>query len=539
MCEYFENEDIISAISTMYTTIMVIELKSHRYRMMKSRDMDKAADTDRLIGNFDDVREDILKFFVHQDMRDEMRTFIDFDTLSERMGSNDTIVAEYKNNQGEWLEARFIAQHRDEQGKVLSVLYVSRDISQEKEKEVAYKQKLWDTAVEAEKANISKTNFLRRMSHDIRTPLNGIIGMLHISQRHRNDPEKLDECLTKIERSADYLLELVNNVLDISKLESGAIELEHKPFELDTLLLNTLPMIETAANEHSIRFYGGKEDFHIQHHYVVGSPIHLNRVLMNIASNAIKYNRAGGSIKIHCEEIACDDDSATYEFYCEDTGLGMSEEFQKRAFMPFAQEGKETTTSFSGSGLGLSIVKEIVEKMGGTIDLNSEEGVGTTIKVTLTMALDKSCPLGEKPQVAEADIDVSGRRVLLVEDNDLNMEIARILLEEKGLVITEAKNGLTALFIFRESEPYYFDYIFMDMMMPVMDGIDATRGIRSLKREDAGTIPIIAMTANAFAEDKKSCIDAGMNDHISKPIDPQTLNKVIQRYANPHEKERK
>ena len=525
--------EIITSLSTIYTTIMEANLKTHGYSVIKSVDLMKTATGGNEDGNFDLVVESVLEHFMAPESRDDMRKFLNLGTLAERLENKDTILTTYKNPQGFWFESRFIAHKKDENGHVISAIYVARDITAEKQKELRYNEKLREAAIEADKANISKTNFLRRMSHDIRTPLNGIVGMLNISKRYKDDREKYDECIEKIANSANYLLDLVNNVLDISKLESGSLVLEHKPFDLGQLLLNTLPLVITYAGENSIAFEGGREDSHMKHRYVIGSPVHLNRVLMNIASNAIKYNRPGGSLKIYCNEIESDEDTATYEFVCEDTGLGMSEEFQRHAFEPFAQEGKQTVTSFSGSGLGLSIVKDIVEMMGGTISLKSKENEGTTIKIILKLPLDKErSHSGDTEKTGLEKIDVSGKKALLVEDNGINMEIAKIILEEVGFEVTCAGDGLEALNIFRESEPYAFDCIFMDVMMPVMDGIEATKEIRALERPDAKTVPIIAMTANAFAEDRQMCFDAGMNDHVSKPIDMIALNNAIRKIEN-------
>ncbi len=392
-------------------------------------------------------------------------------------------------------------------------------------------EQLKRSALEAKKANISKTNFLRRMSHDIRTPLNGIIGMLKISDRYMDDPAKLAECKEKILHSADYLLELVNNVMDISKLESGDRKLEEKSFDMREKLLKMLSTVEVSASQHGIRLEGGKEASHIVHPHLIGSSAYLNRVLMNLASNAIKYNRPGGMVRLYCNELSSDAESANFEFVCEDNGLGMSPDFQQHAFEPFTRENKETTTGFSGSGLGLSIVKELVTMMGGTIALESEENVGTRFTIHLRFRLDPKDEKKEDVLEKGQPLQIHGRRALLVEDNDLNLEIAKILLEDEGLEIETAKNGKEALDKFSAAAPGYFSYIFMDVMMPVMDGLESTRQIRALEKADAKTIPIIAMTANAFAEDKEACLNAGMDAHLAKPIRPKELRKAIVKFG--------
>ena len=516
--------EVISALATVYTTIFQVSLVDYSYEVIKSVELMHS--TVAKTGNIVSVLDVILVAFMEPEMRDDMALFLDVHTLSERMGDLDTVMTEYKNPAGRWFEARFIAKRRDADGRVTEVLYCARDINDEKRRELDLRDRLQEAATEARRANQSKTSFLRRMSHDIRTPLNGIIGMLHVSERYADDPAKLEECHEKILHSADYLLDLVNNVLDISKLESGALELEHKPFHLGELLLKSLPVIDTNAAEHGVTFIGGRDASHIEHYNVVGSPVHLNRILMNLASNAVKYNRPGGTVSVYCDEVGCDGERATYQFVCEDTGLGMSEEFQKRAFDPFTQEGKQTITTFSGSGLGLSIVRDIVEMMGGTIDLTSKENVGTRFVITLPLELDQAAETAAAPAPAR-DVDLSGRRALLVEDNELNREIACIMLEEQGIVITEAKNGQEAVDAFASAAPGTFDFVLMDVMMPVMDGLEATRRIRALDHADAASVPIIAMTANAFAEDKRACLEAGMNAHVGKPIDVAVLREAI------------
>ncbi|WP_322151019.1 hybrid sensor histidine kinase/response regulator [Paratractidigestivibacter sp.] len=525
LTESTEHAEVVSALATMYATILQINLVDHSYATIDSTPLVSSVVGKK--GTIDDVVDAVLDTFVTESMRGQMAEFFDVSTVAERMGSSDTIMAEYRDTHGRWLQSRYIAKSRDAAGAVTEVLYCARDFTDEKRLELDLRDQLQKAAEEARRANVSKTSFLRRMSHDIRTPLNGIIGMMHVMDRYEDDPAKQVECKEKILHSADYLLDLVNNVLDLSKLESGAMELEHKPFHLGKMLLASLPVVETNASENGLTFVGGREASHMVHMNLLGSPTHVNRVLMNLAGNAVKYNRPGGTVKVYVDEIASDDNTATYQFHCEDTGLGMSEEFQKHAFEPFSQEGKQTTTSFSGSGLGLSIVEDLVEKMGGSLEFTSKENVGTQFVVTLTFDLDKSAADPVAIPAPATGVDVSGCRALLVEDNALNMEIAHMMLEELGLVVNEAGNGQEALDAFKASELGSIYFIFMDVMMPVMDGLEATRQIRALHRADAATVRIIAMTANAFAEDKQACLNAGMNAHVGKPIELAAVREAL------------
>ena len=378
----------------------------------------------------------------------------------------------------------------------------------------------------AKKANSAKTDFLRHMSHDIRTPLNGIIGMINISERYYGDKERLYECKAKVMESMDYLQSLLNNVLDIGKVESGTLQLVNKPFDLVAMLVKQISIIETNAKEYGISFEGGASMSTFHHRYVIGSEEYLNRLLMNLAGNAVKYNRSGGKVSLYFNEISSDDKTAVFEFVCSDTGLGMSEEFQKHAFESYAREGKETTNGYSGAGLGLSIVKDIVDMMNGTIKLESKENVGTTFTVTIPLEIDHNAEKEQQKKVEKPDL--SGKSVLVVEDNELNLEIAKMLLEDEKMVVTTAENGEEAVDIVSQSVPGRFDFIFMDIMMPVMDGLEAARQIRTLNCKDTKEIPIIAMTANAFQDDIRDCIDAGMNAHIAKPIDSKKIEDTLQ-----------
>ena len=376
------NNEILQAISKIYYAIFRIDLINDTYDEITS---DKSIH--HLTGEHGRASTEMIELcrsFVMPEFQSKIMEFFDISTLAARLHDEETIAEEYHAKDGNWHTARFIVKRRNEEGAVTHVLYVTRLISEEKRRE----QRWIASAEAAEKANRAKTDFLRRMSHDIRTPINGIMGMLEIEERHKGDLEKLEECNAKIKTSAEYLLDIVNNVLDIGKIESGDIVLEHKPFDLFELLVQNTTVVEAQAADNGISFTGGKELSNYGHRYLIGSPIHLNRLLMNIASNAVKYNRPGGSVRMWCDEVSSTKDTCVYRFICEDTGVGMNEEFQKRAFEPFSQEGKGSITTFSGSGLGLSIVKQIAEKMGGSVTFESEEGKGTTFTVTLPFEID-------------------------------------------------------------------------------------------------------------------------------------------------------
>ena len=398
---------------------------------------------------------------------------------------------------------------------------------QEQEKDEKYKAELLIAAKKAEAANEAKTEFLQRMSHDIRTPINGICGIINMADHYADDMEKQTEYRTKVKEASNLLLELVNDVLDMSKLESGEIVLEEIPFNLSKISREVFVVIEQMAAEQNIQIKWEKKE--ITHCDLIGSPGYVKRVMMNILSNAMKYNRENGHIYISCIEIPSGQpETTTMEFVCRDTGIGMTEEFQKHIFEPFAQEHSGSRTKFAGTGLGMPIAKKLIEKMGGTITFESVEGVGTTFVIRVPFRIDtdrdSKVETGEKTEVS-----IRGLHILLAEDNELNMEIAEFMLQNEDAEVTKAWDGQEAVKIFEKSRSGEFDVILMDIMMPVMNGYEAAKMIRSLDREDAKAIPIIAMTANAFAEDRIRAKKAGMDEHVAKPVDVELLIKVIHR----------
>ena len=401
---------------------------------------------------------------------------------------------------------------------------------QEQDKEEEYKAELLIAAKKAEAANEAKTEFLQRMSHDIRTPINGICGMIDVADHYADDMEKQAEYRTKVKEASNLLLELVNDVLDMSKLESGEVVLEEIPFNLSKIAGEVLIVIEQMAAERNIRIVREKKE--ITHRDFIGSPGYVKRVMMNILSNAVKYNRENGQIYISCMEIPSKQpEMTTMEFVCRDTGIGMTDEFQKHIFEPFAQEHAGSRTKFAGTGLGMPITKRLVEKMDGTITFESKEGVGTTFVIRIPFKIDSDADNREE-QKEVSEKSIKGLHILLAEDNKLNMEIAEFLLQNEGADVTKAWNGQEAVELFEKSRSGEFDVILMDIMMPVMNGYDATKTIRSLDREDAKEVPIIAMTANAFTEDRIRAKEAGMDEHIAKPVDAKLLVKVIHKLVD-------
>ena len=407
---------------------------------------------------------------------------------------------------------------------------------QEQEKDEKYKAELLRAAKKAEAANEAKTEFLQRMSHDIRTPINGICGMIDVADHYADNMEKQTECRAKIKKASHLLLELINEVLDMSKLESDEVVLEEIPFNLNSISEEILGVIEHMAAEQNIRIFWEKKE--VTHWNLIGSPVHVKRILMNILSNAVKYNKENGYVYISCREIPSKQTAmTTLEFVCRDTGIGMAEAFQKRIFEPFAQEHAGSRTKFAGTGLGMPITKKLVEKMGGTISFESKEGTGTTFVIRIPFQIDAD--MKDRTETEEkTETSIQGLHVLLTEDNELNMEIAEFVLQNEGAVVTKAWNGQKAVDIFRKNRPGEFDVILMDIMMPVMNGYEAAKMIRSLDREDAKVIPIIAMTANAFTEDKMRAKEAGMDEHIAKPVDGKLLVKVINELVKRNQREK-
>lgn len=381
----------------------------------------------------------------------------------------------------------------------------------------------------ADAANRAKTIFLLNMSHDIRTPLNGIIGLLKIDKEHFDDKELVKSNHDKMLVSADHLLSLINDVLQMSKLEDGTVELEHQIFSLKELLQEIGTIIQPRTVEKGVTFEIGSQELPVS--YVYGSPMHLRQIFLNVYGNCVKYNKTGGSLRTSLKCIGRENGIVTYQWCISDTGIGMSEEFLKHIFEPFVQEKINSRSNYQGTGLGMSIVKRLLDRMNGTIEITSKEEIGTKFLITIPFEVaEEPMEIIEKKDAEEDSIQ--DLKLLLVEDNELNAEIAETILTDQGAKITLVSDGLQAVNIFRNNEPGTFDAILMDIMMPIMDGLTATKTIRALDRADAKTIPIMAMTANAFKEDEQKCLAAGMNAHLAKPLNIGEVISTIARLCD-------
>ncbi len=543
-----EHAEVISSLSTIYSTIFRAELDTHHYEVLTSVAlMGSVAGSS---GNFDEVKEQIIEAFIEPEMREDMDEFLDFDTLGERLQKTNTVVTDYRNLEGRWMKARFIVKRRDENDQVKEVLYVARDCTDEKEKELEQKEQLANALAAAQQASKAKSTFLSSMSHDIRTPMNAIIGFTALAQSHMDDREKVQDYLNKISTSGAHLLSLINDVLDMSRIESGLVKLEEKPVHIPDLFRDLEMMIQDQVNAKKQNLCIDIKD--VADEEVITDELRLNQILFNIVGNAIKFTRPGGSISIRLTERPCERRQyGHYEMSVKDSGIGMSREFQAHIFETFTREKSTTVSGIQGTGLGMAITKNIVDMMGGEIHVESEEGKGTKFTVSLNLRIadgeakepkipatsaaealitahgTAADPSGAQIQPPKKQYDYSNKRVLLAEDNELNREIATAILEETGMQIDSVCDGDAAVAAINEAPADRYDLILMDVQMPRMDGYTATREIRTLPDNRKANIPIVAMTANAFEEDRQKAYASGMNGHIIKPVSIESIAKVL------------
>lgn len=429
-------------------------------------------------------------------------------------------------------EHHIVMYEDEENGDILAISYI-RDITEEFHENAVkieaenLNKRLRKEKEDAVSANETKGRFLSSISHDIRTPLNGIQGMLRIADAFPDNMKKQKECRDKIWIASNYLVSLVNNVLNMNRMENSTIELSEKPFDLIDLLMEITAMTNIQIDAQGLHSVVDWKPGYINHRYLIGSEEGISRILLNLNSNAIKYNKKGGTVYCRCKELRCDGETAWLEFVTEDTGIGMEEEFLRHAFEPYTQEQHISLNSINGVGLGLTIVKETVALMGGTIQVESKINEGTRYTIVLPFKVDHHPKIDDDSM---EHLSLKGKKALLAEDNNLNMEIAKFQLEQEEIEVFTASNGKEAVEMFEASQPGFYDIILMDIMMPVMDGLEATRHIRSMNRRDSMTIPIVAMSANAFQEDVEKSLAAGLNEHLTKPLDEKKLTETMKKY---------
>ncbi len=516
-----EHAEVVNSLSTIYSTIIRADIMTHEYEILTSVPlMGKVASNK---GIFDDVKDTVIESFMQPEFRKPLSEFLDLTTLSDRFEKVNTLTMDYKALTGNWMQARFIAKRRDENGRAVETLYVARDITEEKNRDLKQQEFLREALSAAEQASKAKTTFLNNMSHDIRTPMNAIIGFTNLAQKHLDNNALVEDYLSKISTSSNHLLSLINYILDMSRIESGTVKLDEKTVHIPDLLQDLKAMVQSLISSKSLNLLIDTQD--VVHEDVLTDKLRLNQVLLNIVGNAIKFTNPGGEIDICLIEKPCSmKDYATYVFTVKDNGIGMSKEFVGHIFDTFSREYSSTVSGIQGTGLGMAITKNIVDMMGGDIQVESEEGKGSLFTVTLNFKLAYGII---QEQDKKTRLDYSGKRVLLVEDNELNREIATSILEETGMTIDSVEDGDIAVEKIKNEPSDTYDLILMDVQMPRMDGYTATREIRNLDDKKKASIPIIAVTANAFEEDKKKAIESGMNGHIIKPISIEEIAKVL------------
>lgn len=524
-------EQMLSALCIHYTAAYCCDLLQDTMEPLKQKSFSHSALSQGRLSNDSCYSEWVRYCYEHIIVKEDSPDYLEVfaaKNIMRRLQKQESFTYRHKTRPNavgmEYFEAVFVRFAVDEHSFKVIIGYSPVDdiIAEEKKRN----EELHAALDAANKANAAKSTFLLNMSHDIRTPLNGIIGLLKINKTHSDDAKLVRENREKMEKAAEHLLSLINDVLEMSRLESGTEEIISAPVCLNKVSADIVAIIEESANSNGIKWnFLGEKNFVYPH--VFASALNLRQIFLNIYGNSVKFTKPGGVIATKLEFLGKAEDIVTYRWTICDTGIGMSQDFLQRIFEPFAQEKKTARSVYQGTGLGMAIVKKLVDKMGGRISVSSEEGMGSMFVIELPFKLAPTPETQEEERLA-AGAEISGLNILLAEDNPLNAEIAKTLLEDKGAQVTVVGDGLQAVQLFNRSLAGTFDIILMDVMMPVMDGLEATRAIRKLPQAEARTIPILAMTANAFREDAEKCLAAGMNAHLAKPLD---LRKVVAEIA--------
>ena len=530
-----KERQMFNALCINYTAAYCCDLMTDYMESIKQKDFSHSAQETGNLHNRHSYSEWIRYAYDHIVVKESAPDYLEvFDAanIMKRLQTEESFVYRHKtlaNGAGmEYFEATVVRLYTDEH--CFKVIVGYRPIDELLKEEKKHQKELEHALQLAELANRTKTDFLRRMSHDIRTPLNGIIGLLEIDESHFNDMNLIRANHEKMRISANHLLSLINDVLQMSKLEDGSIKLAHEPIDLIELTKDIVNIVIDRAVESGLHWDYEKGKSFIPYPYIYGSPLHIRQIFLNIYGNCIKYNQPGGHINTVVDAFGGEDGYCTYRWTITDTGVGMSEEFLKHIFEPFAQEKSDARSIYHGTGLGMAIVKNLIDQMGGTISITSKEGVGSTFVITLPFEIAPA-PSNPAMQAPLPEGNIQGLHLLLAEDNDLNAEIAKVLLSDKGAKVTVISDGKQAVEMFESNPSGTFDAVLLDVMMPIMDGLTAAKTIRSSKHPDARNIPIISMTANAFSEDAQKCLEAGMNAHLTKPLQIKKVVATISQFC--------
>ncbi len=524
-----DNSKVIRTLSKAYFCVYCVNLETHEYEEVYAKDYVK--DLIPSGGNsYEALIQDVLPR-IYEQYYDDVKKLGDVENTIKELTHTDLFSIECQTKMIGWIRIIIMAADRNEKGEVTSVLVAGKNIDDEMQDELEAREEMKAAYVEANRANAQKTDFIGKMSHDIRTPMNAILGMTTIAAKHIDEKGKVQYCIDTINEACRHLLALINEVMDVTKIEAGKIELVKDYFSISGLIdnvLNLMTPLSDAKDQMLVLNMTG-----VNHKYVAGDKLRVEEILTNIVSNAIKYTYDKGLISIDITEENVSETESDYVFIVKDSGIGMSKEFQKHLFEAFSREDDEYINKSEGSGLGLTIAKKYIEAMNGTISFKSEKGHGSEFRVKIRLELQETNEdeYHDTDEVIKLDeLDFAGKRALLVDDNDLNAEIGEELLEMAGIITERAVNGADAVNKFTTSAFGYYDIVFMDVIMPIMDGYAATTAIRASERPDSSSVPIIAMTANAFASDIREALESGMNDHIAKPIDNEFLAKVLIKY---------
>ena len=513
---------VINALGHAYSSISLVNIKTEKIEIVKSSRNMKPDQKGDILSKVH--LEELIQQVITEPFQEKYREFINMSTVTQRLEERETLSFTAQTVEGRWLTIIIVPQGYDKTGKLSTVLVANRDVTEEKEREIERDKNLRNALAAAEHANRAKTAFLNNMSHDIRTPMNAIIGFSDIIAEHPDDEEIVKNAISKIQASGEILLKIINDVLDLSKIESGKAEIVEMVTDLKQMEENLKMMLEYSIQKGMIDF---KVEDQIENPLVWCDATKLQQVLVNVLNNAVKFTPAGGTITFSCVQRMIAPGFAEYKFTIKDTGIGMTEEFQKHAFEAFERERTSTESKTEGTGLGLAIVKKLVDLMHGDVIIQSNSGQGTKIQISLPLRIATENQLHQSDKAKEYKIGLDGMHVLLVEDNELNAEIAMEVLKNKGVLVNWVPDGCACVEEIQDKEAGTYQFILMDVQMPRMNGYEATQKIRQLADVKKAQIPIIAMTANAFEEDRKHALDAGMDGFIMKPFRVDEMMKVI------------